>query len=67
MKEPLFDVGDVVTNKSGWKRKIICIVPNYLGDYGRYGYSYMSENYPEKEFVYHGMCSQEHLLNWKRN
>lgn len=61
-----FKKEDIVENKSGWKRKIVTVVFDYLGDDGRIGYIYLSENYPALEFVYGGMCSQEHLLNWIR-
>lgn len=60
-----FEVGEIITNKRGWRRKIVSVIENYLND-GRIGYQYLSENYPELEFVYPGMCSQEHLINWSR-
>lgn len=63
-KQPKFNIGDIVSNKNGWRRKIIGVLSDYINEKGRYGYVYLSENYPELEFVYRGMCSEEHLRNW---
>lgn len=66
MKQPKFTHEDIVTNKAGWRRKIVSVIDNYLDTEGRYGYGYLSENYPEKELVFPGMCSEEHLVAWSK-
>ena len=63
-KKAKFKVGDIVENKDGWKRKIAIVKEDYLYQKGRFGYFYYAEAYPSLEFIFTGMCSEEHLLRW---
>lgn len=66
MKTPKFKAGDILVDGRGWKRKIMQVVTNYLGEKGRFGYYYATDNrtadvFDEQDWMFH-LASQEHIL-----
>ena len=77
IKEPKYKVGDIVENKSGWKRKIASVNIRYEPQYKfekvpKIEYSYYGEllNYDLKVVGWQtypfGFCGEAHLIAWSK-